>query len=210
MIFVFFFVNKSFKLLSWLHPCLHLGPAPSFPLTPWHSQRLLNTLLKQLWQQLQPQVFFNMMLQAWHLFLGSFPTFFFAETLRLHQVGWEASVYSHFQISPEMLNRVQIWALAGLLEDIHRVVLKPLLCYLGCVLWVVVLLEDEPSPRALWSRLSSRMSLYFLHSYFPSTLTSLPVPAAEKHPHSIMLSPPCFTVGMVLGRWWPVPGFLQT
>lgn len=37
-----------------------------------------------------------------------------------------------------------------------------------------------------------------------STLTSLPVRAAEKHPHSIILPPPCFTVGIVLGRWWAV------
>ena len=29
------------------------------------------------------------------------------------------------------------------------------------------------------------------------------------HPHSMMLPPPCFTAGMVLGRWWAVPGFLQ-
>jgi hypothetical protein len=34
-------------------------------------------------------------------------------------------------------------------------------------------------------------------------LTSLPVPAAEEHSHSMMLPPLCFTVGMV-------PGFLQT
>lgn len=30
-----------------------------------------------------------------------------------------------------------------------------------------------------------------------STCTSLPGPAAKNHPHSIMLRPPCFTVGMV-------------
>jgi hypothetical protein len=38
---------------------------------------------------------------------------------------------------------------------------------------------------------------------FTSILTSFPVPDAEKHPHSMMLPPPCFTVLMV-------PGFLQT
>ena len=54
------------------------------------------------------------------------------------QVGWEASVHSHFQISPEMFNRVQVWALAGPLMDIHTVVPKPLLFCLGCVLRVVV------------------------------------------------------------------------
>ncbi|KAI2659882.1 Protein KASH5 [Labeo rohita] len=39
--------------------------------------------------------------------------------LKLHQVGWEASVHSHFQISPET---VQVWALAGPFKKIYRVV----------------------------------------------------------------------------------------
>lgn len=43
-----------------------------------------------------------------------------------------------------MFSQVQVWTLAGVLEDIHKVVLKPLLCYLGCVLRVVLLLETEP------------------------------------------------------------------
>uniref|UniRef100_A0A4W5MQS5 BRMS1 like transcriptional repressor b n=1 Tax=Hucho hucho TaxID=62062 RepID=A0A4W5MQS5_9TELE len=46
------------------------------------------------------------------------------------------------------------------------------------------------------------ISLYVALYIFPPILTSLPVPAAEKHPCSMMLPPPCFTVGMV-------PGFLQ-
>ena len=37
-------------------------------------------------------------------------------------------------------------ALAGPLKDIQRLVLKPLLHCLGCVLRVVILLEGEPSP----------------------------------------------------------------
>ena len=58
---------------------------------------------------------------------------------------------------------------------------------------------------ALWSRFSSRMSLYFAPFNFPSILTSLPVPANEKQPHSMMLLPPYLTVGMVQGflqMWW--------
>ena len=47
-----------------------------------------------------------------------------------------------------MLDWVQVRALAGPHKDIHRVVLKPLLCCLGCVLWVIVLLEDEPSAQS--------------------------------------------------------------
>jgi hypothetical protein len=42
----------------------------------------------------------------------------------------------------------------------------------------------------------------FIKDLFPSILTSLPVPDAEKHPHSMMLPPPCFIIGMV-------PVFLQ-
>ena len=43
-----------------------------------------------------------------------------------------------------MFDWVQARALAGPLKDIHRVVPKPLLHCLGCVLRVVVLLEGEP------------------------------------------------------------------
>lgn len=45
---------------------------------------------------------------------------------------------------------------------------------------VVLLLEDEPSrSRELWSRLSSKMSLYIAPLILCSTLTSLSVPAPE-------------------------------
>ena len=47
------------------------------------------------------------------------------------------------------------------------------------------------------NRFSSKIVLYLAPSIFPSTLTSFPVPAEEKHPHHMMLPPPCFTVGMV-------------
>ncbi len=82
------------------------------------------------------------------------------------------------------------------------VILAVCLGSLSC--WKVNL---RPSLRswALWRRFSSRISLYL-----PSIATSRPVPAAEKHPHSMMLPPPCFTVGTVLDRWWAVPGFLHT
>ena len=112
-------------------------------------------------------------------------------------------LHSYIQVSPEMFDQVQVWALAGPLKDIQRLVPKPLLGCLGCVLRVIVLLEGEPSPQseALSAlEFSSRIALYFALFIFPSILTSLPVPAAEKHPHSMMLPPPFFTVGMVLAR----------
>ncbi len=87
------------------------------------------------------------------------------------------------------------------------VILAVCLGSLSC--WKVNL---RPSLRswALWRRFSSRISLYPAAFIFPSIATSRPVPAAEKHPHSMMLPPPCFTVGTVLDRWWAVPGFLHT
>ncbi|KAL3978871.1 hypothetical protein ACER0C_019933 [Sarotherodon galilaeus] len=48
-------------------------------------------------------------------------------------------------------------------------------------------------------RFSSKIALYLAPSIFPSTLTSFPVPAEEKHPQSMMLPPPYLTVGMTGG-----------
>lgn len=42
------------------------------------------------------------------------------------QVKLETLVRGHFQTSTKMLNRIQVWAMAGPLEDTHGVVLKPL------------------------------------------------------------------------------------
>ena len=53
-----------------------------------------------------------------------------------------------FQVSPEMFDRVQVRALAGPFKDIQRLVPTQLLCCIGCVLSVVVLLEDEPSAQS--------------------------------------------------------------
>lgn len=50
-----------------------------------------------------------------------------------------------------------------------------------------------------WSEISIKF-LLFAPVSLSSILTSLHVP--EKHSHSMMLPPQCFTVGMVLGKWW--------
>ena len=67
-----------------------------------------------------------------------------ADPLKLCQVGLGASFHSYFQVSSLMFDWVQV---AGPLKDIQRLVPKPLLCCLGCVLRVVVRLEGEPSPQ---------------------------------------------------------------
>ena len=79
---------------------------------------------------------------------GDFLPFLSADPLKLCQVGWGTSLHSYFQISQEMFDQVQVRALAGPLKDIQRLVPKPLLRCLGCVLRVVVLLEAEPSPQS--------------------------------------------------------------
>lgn len=54
--------------------------------------------------------------------------------------------------------------------------------------------------RVLGNRLSSVFSLYIAAFIFLSTLTSLLVPAIEKHPHSMMLPPPFCTLGNYNGQ----------
>ena len=39
---------------------------------------------------------------------GEFLPFFSAEPLKLCQVGWGVSLQSYFQVSPEMLDQVQV------------------------------------------------------------------------------------------------------
>jgi hypothetical protein len=50
-----------------------------------------------------------------------------------------------------------------------------------------------------WS--SSRIYLYLSPFIVPSILTSRPVPAAEKHLHSMMMPQPCFTVRKMSCVW---------
>ena len=57
-------------------------------------------------------------------------------------------LHSYFQVSPWVFDQVQVRALAGPHKDIQRLVPKPLLYCLGCVLRVIVLLEGEPSPKS--------------------------------------------------------------
>ena len=82
---------------------------------------------------------------------GEFLPFFSADPLKLCQVGWGVSLHSYFLVSPGTFNWVQVRALAGPIKVIQRLVRKPLLHCLGCVLRVVVLFEGEPSPQRSWA-----------------------------------------------------------
>jgi hypothetical protein len=69
------------------------------------------------------------------------------------------------------------------------------------LLTLTFLLEGEPSPQSeVLSTLEQvfvKGSLYFSPFIFASIPSDLPV--TERHPHSMMLAPTCFTVGMVSG-----------
>lgn len=141
---------------------------------------------------------------------GDYLPFFLANPLKLGQVEWGPLVYSHFQVSPEMIDRVQVQSRTFIELSLSHycVILAVCLGSLSC--WNLNL---WPSLRSwvLSNRFSVRISLYVAPFRYPSILSSLPVPAAEKPPHSMMLPSPCYTIGigMVLGRLWTVPGFLQ-
>ena len=102
-----------------------------------------------LWQRLQLQgILGKKRYELGTLVSGHFCPFLLAYPCKLRQVGWGASVHSHFQLFPQMFNWIQVWALAGPLKDIHRLSPKPLLCSLGCVLRVIVMLEGKPLPQS--------------------------------------------------------------
>lgn len=48
----------------------------------------------------------------------------------------------------QIFNGVKVHTPAGAPKDIQRLVLKPLHCYLGCVLWVTVVLKGESLPQS--------------------------------------------------------------
>ena len=79
---------------------------------------------------------------------GEIIPFLSADPFKLSQVGWGALLHIYFQGSPEMLDRVQVRALAGPLRTFRDLSPKPVMCCFGCVLKVIVLLEGEPSPQA--------------------------------------------------------------
>lgn len=104
-------------------------------------------------------------------------------------------VRSYFQISPKTFGRVQVWALAGLLKDIRRVVQTPLLSCLGFLLKFFGLLEDEP---LLQSEDHSALEQVNINDDFVHCCIYLSLDL-DKSPssHNIMLLPPCFIVGIV-------------
>lgn len=112
------------------------------------TEEYSNILSMHFWQNLEPQVFLKMKWQASHTDfwpvdpLGPLEGTSWAPSAWME--AWAAQPFSHLQAR-------SVWPLVGPLKDFHRVVLKPVLWYLGCVLSL--------SSKATWSRFSSGMSL---------------------------------------------------
>ncbi len=115
-----------------------------------------------------------------HLFLGSFSHSSLQDLSSSIRLDGKRRCTAIFR----SLHRCSIGFKSGLWlghsRTLTEFVLYPLLCYIGCVLRVVVLLEAEPSPQ---SEVQSALEHVFIKDIdiaafiFPSILTSLPVPA---------------------------------
>ncbi len=108
--------------------------------------------------------------------------------------------------APHVLNRVQVWRHTWTLH--HLQLQKQGSSHLSGVFGVVVMLENS-----FWREsiiFCFRMSQYMLESMFPSMNRSSPVPAALMQPQTMMLPPPCLTVGKASCSWYSSPGRRHT
>ncbi len=148
------------------------------------------------------------MQQALHICICFFLTVFSLDHSKLCQVGcdhrWTASY--RFLQRCMIASKFQLWL--GHSRTFIESSLSPSCIVLAvCVgllsCWKV---NFQPSLRfwALWTRFSLRLSLYLAAFSFPSSLITSPVPVAEKHPHCMMLPPPCNGIMQVIsGAWFP-------
>ena len=89
-----------------------------------------------------------MTLQAWHTCICGVPPIILSRSSQGLSSWIESVAAQLFSGLSRDVQSGQVWALAGPLKDIQRLVVKPLLLCLGSVLRVAVLLEGEPSPQS--------------------------------------------------------------
>ncbi len=107
--------------------------------------------------------------------------------------------------APHVLNRVQVWRHTWSLHHLH--LHQQGSCHLGGAFGVVML------ETSFWREgiiFCFRMSQYMLESMFPSMNRSSPVPAVVMQPQTMMLPPPCLTVGKAQFSWYSSPGRRHT
>ena len=166
-----------------------------------YSAPLLSTLLKHRWQRLQPWFLLDMTLQAWHTCIWVVSPILLCRSSQALP-GWMESVAA--QLFSGLSRDVRSgsspgsdWATQGHSETCPEA--TPTLSWLcGKGRFHVGRWIFAP----VWGPEQVFIKDLCAPFIFVSLRTSLPVPAAEKHPNRMMLPPPCFTVGMV-------PGFFQ-
>ena len=170
-----------------------------------YSDPLLSTLLKHLWQRLQPGVFLGMTLHTIlaHLYLWRFSHSFLQILSNSVWFDMERHCTAIFRSLKRCSNGFKSKLCLGhsrtfrdLSQSHYCVVLAVCLGLLFC--WKM---NRHLSLNTLEQVFITDVSLL---CSFPSILTSLPVPVAEKHPHSMMLPSPLYhkgLIGRVLQRW---------
>ena len=154
---------------------------------PW-----VNTLEKHLWQRLQLRVFLGMSVSALHIWIWGFSPILpcrFAQALS----SWMGSIgeQQSSSLSTDTNRDSSLgfgWATQGLSHSCSEAISVLLWLYAWghCPDWNVNICRSLRC-FALWSRFSSRIYLHLALFIVSAIFTSLPVPAAEKHPHSMML-----------------------
>ena len=123
-------------------------------------------------------------------------------------------IHSHLKFFPKIFYGFEVWRLTRPFQNINTIILKPFLSTFSCVLRIVVLLKCRFAVKLQCYHTPQKVSrqnvLIFKAFIFPSMISISPTLLDAKHPHSITLPPPNFTVGIVLFGWQAVPFFLQT
>lgn len=107
--------------------------------------------------------------------------------------------FSNIWIKPDILIWTELWTLTWPFQDIRFSLTHSSVALIVC--------PDE-APAHL-KQGSFKNYLYFALFIVPLTPTSFLVTADENQPHSMILPPPCFAVGMVFSAWCKAPGLLQ-
>ncbi len=150
-----------------------------------HTLKLIRSW-STFWFDYTTQSFWVWVYQHGTSWLRNICPLFFANILQICQIARASPVHSPLQITPQIFNRIQIWALAGPFQNIiifwwsHSFVdldvwFGLLLCWKMKFLFIFSFLAET------W-RFCASIDWYLKLFIISSTLTKSPVPAEEKQP----------------------------
>ena len=109
-----------------------------------NTQRLLNALIVNSITLVYYECFKAIFVCVYKFptcFLWDVGPLFIGKSFKLGQIGRFPCHHSPLQFSPEVLDGIQVRALAGPFQDINIIFPEPFLHYLHSMFWVIVLLE---------------------------------------------------------------------